>query len=225
MSALNESHIRILSYMEQVFWETGFVPTNEKIAEDLKIPLNKLVRSYDNPDFKQAAAARGLDLEPDKSSKALEPRQVLLANMMMNILDKQTLREKLKQIGVSPQTYQAWRRQPAFQNYLKKRAEQIFNDSDTEAYLGLAKAVQSGDLNAIKFHMEVRGVYNPRVQVDINIEQVLVRVVDIVAKFVEPSVLEQIGNELDSVLGSNNASPFEIPQTSSAFPDIGEIDI
>ena len=220
---LTEEHVKVLSYVEQMFWETGYVPTNEKASRDLSIPMNRIGNMYKNNEFKAAAMSRGIDIAPDDSAKVLEPRQLLLANMLMNTLDKKSLREKLGQIGVSPQQYQAWRRQPAFQKYLQTRAEAVFKDSDTEAYLGLAKAVQAGDLNAIKFHMEVRGTYNPRIQVDVNIEQVLVRIVDVVSQHVSPEVMEAIGNDLDAVLGGANMPALE-PAKKKPI-DIGGIDI
>lgn len=224
--ALTNEQLRVLAYIEQVFWETGYVPTNEKIANDLAINKTVVNRYYENPDFRAAAIARGVDIDPDKSTRALDPKQVLAANLMMNTLDKKNMREKLKMIGVTPQQFAAWKRQVPFQEYLKKRAEAVFDSSDPDAYLGLAKAVEAGDLNAIKFHFEMRGIYNPRLQIDVNVEHVLVRVVDIVSQHVTPEVLEKIADELEGVMGGQISAPSvtQIKNGKKPLP-MGVIDI
>lgn len=223
--ALTNEQLKVLAYIEQVFWETGYVPSNEKIAHDLCMNKTAVQRYYENPDFRAAAIARGVDIDPDKSTRALEPKQILAANLMMNTLDKKNMREKLKMIGVTPQQFAAWKRQVPFQEYLKKRAEAVFHSSDPDAYLALAKAVESGDLNAVKLHFEMRGIYNPRLQVDVNIEGILVRVVDIVSKYVSPEVLDKIADEFEGIMGPGMQALPQAVQAHSPKRDKVVIDI
>ncbi len=74
-----------------------------------------------------------------------------------------------------------------------------------DANVGLVKAVESGDLTAIKFQMELTGRYNPRIDVNVNVEGLLARVVDIVARHVTPEVMEAIANELEGVVDPSAA--------------------
>jgi hypothetical protein len=210
---LNKTELSVLNYCEQLFWETGLTPTYEKVSEDLGIEKDVVSRVFKNEKFKSQLMLRGVDMAPEVSKKILTPQQLLLANMLLNLHDKRTVREKLAEVQVSSQQYHAWMRQPQFVEFLRKRGEALFKGSDWEAFKGLSKAVSSGDVNALKLFFEMRGIYNPRLQIDVNIEAVLVRVVEIVSKHVpNQQVLEAIANELESVVPYNPVGGLELTQ-------------
>ena len=193
----------MLAFMEQIFWEEGSLPTDEVIAQNLgyeKVVIAS-VRKRDN--FKAALKKRGIEadmVDLPVGSRALNPMQIGLANIILNTHDKRTMREKLKTVNVSMQQFQAWLRQPAFRQYLQKRTEAMFEGADTIAYQNLIDAVSAGDLSAIKLFFEMRGIYNPKVQVSINVEAVIVNVVEIVSKYVTPETLHLIAGELEQVM-------------------------
>lgn len=207
--ALTDLELKIATFVEQSFWENGALPTEERIAETCGTSTSKVKSCWKNASFRQALVARGVDLDPEKSDNLLTPGQVLLANMLLNTHDTRSVREKLELINVSSQQYHAWLRQPAFSNYLRVRAEEMFKSSDFQAYNALSKTVESGDVQALKLFFEMRGIYNPRLQVDVNIEQVVVRIVEIVAKHVgDPEILTAIANDIESLdLGMTKALP------------------
>lgn len=202
---LTDTEVRIVSLVDQRFWETGGLVTNDKIATDLKISENLVKNAWKKSDFRQALVARGVDLTPESSKDLLTPTQILLANLLLNIGDKRSVREKCELAGISMQQYTAWLRQPAFAGYLRKRAESAFSSADFQAYTSLVNLVEEGDFNGLKLFFEMRGIYNPKMQVDVNIELVVVKVIEIVAKHVtDPQVLEAIANEIATVdIGSN----------------------
>ncbi len=194
---LVDREVKIISFIEQTFWETGFIPSNEVVAEHTGYALSTVESCYRKRLFRQALAARGIDLEPGKSTKALTPQQIMLANVLLNIADKRSTREKLASLEVSSQQLNVWLRQPAFSDYLRKRAEEHFKASDYKAYLSLINAVEAGDQNATKFFFEMRGIYRPSVDVHVNVEAVVMRVVEVVAKHVrDPAILASIATEL-----------------------------
>lgn len=202
---------RILNYCEQIFWETGLVPTPERISDELSIRREVVQRAFRKDSFKASLATRGIDLTPEISGKVLDPRQILLANLLLNLHDRRSIREKLALVNVSTQQYNAWMRQPQFIEFLRKRGEAIFKGNDHEAYIALTKAVSRGDVNALKLFFEMRGIYNPRLSIDVNIEAVMLRVVEVIAKRVNsPEILEQIAEDLETVMiesGARTASP------------------
>jgi len=202
---------RILNYCEQVFWETGLVPTPEKVADELSFNLGFVQSVFRKDAFKSSLATRGIDVTPEISGKVLDPRQILLANLLLNLHDRRSIREKLQLVNVSTQQYNAWMRQPQFIEFLRKRGEAIFKGNDHEAYIALTKAVSRGDVNALKLFFEMRGIYNPRLSIDVNIEAVMLRVVEIIAKRVNnPELLELIAEDLETVMvesGARTSSP------------------
>lgn len=236
--------LAILRYCEQVFWETGLVPSQDRLIEDLtpifmngwedvdrgyiigtlnqEWNLNRkaepktvelhaqakavaetkkwVSKAFKNEAFLNALRSKGLDLTPVKAKKTLTAAQLALSNMLLNNMDKRSVREKLAQLNVTQQQYNAWLRDPVYQEHLRRRGEALLGSSDYIAYKNLVAAVESKDLNAIKLFMEVRGIYNPRLQIDINIEVVITRILDIVSRHVEPAKLQLIAAELDGVM-------------------------
>lgn len=209
---LDERQVKVLSYIEQLFWETGYLPTNEVVAERLREKPEYVQECYKNETFRTALLARGIDFAPDKSNGVLQPRQIMLANMLLNAHDKKSVREKLELAGVTSQQYHAWMRQPAFSGYLRKRAEEVFKSSDYDAYLGITKAAATGDVNALKFFFELRGIYSPKVQLDVNIEGVLAQVVEVIQMHVkDPQILLAIATDLESLLISTGVRRASTP--------------
>lgn len=195
---LSEQQSRVVAFIEQAFYTYGGLPTNDQISESLGITAGTVARYWQNESFRQALLIKGIDLSPEASKGLLTPIQLHVANMMLNMHDKRSPREKLKEAEVTSQQYHVWLRQPAFQSYLRRRAEELFKASDSEAYLSLIETVRGGDTNAIKLFFEMRGVYTPRAQLDVNVESVMVRVIEIVAKHVQnPEIMQRIADEIE----------------------------
>lgn len=200
---LTDSEVKIISYIEQKFWETGNIATDEVVSLHTNSPLAHVRKCWKNPVFREALQARGINFSQDEDVAVLTPVQLMLANMLLNSHDKTSIRQKLQVLNVSSQQYHGWMRQPAFQSYIRKRAEEQFKSADPDAYMGLVKAVQQGDLRAIQLFFEMRGIYNPKVEVNVNIEVVLTKVVEIISRHVkDESTLNAIAVEFDSLMAS-----------------------
>ncbi len=130
---------------------------------------------------------------------SLTPTQLQLANMLMNALDSKSVREKLNICDVTPMQYERWIRQPAFQSYLRKRAEEVFKGADHRAYLALLAAVDRGDLKAIQLFFEMRGIYNPKLDVKFSIDGMLNQVIEAVGRHVSPEQMELIAQDIEAL--------------------------
>lgn len=204
MSLSNEM-IDVLTFIEQIWWENNqTVPTDEKIAEATGVGLQTVKNYWKNSDFRAALNVRGVSFANELSAgKALTYAQLQVANMLMNIMDKRSLREKLQTAqlpGVTPAQVGAWMRQPAFQEHLRRRAQDLYEGADVSANIALVKAIDSGDLKAVQLFMEMTGRYTPRSTVDVNIHAVLARVVEIVSMHVrDPAILEAIAVDMEAL--------------------------
>lgn len=198
---LDDDQRAAVDFIEQTFWETGGMPTCDKVEAVTGVRSKRVEKWLKDSDlFRKALIARGVDLQPDVSDAQLSTAQLMCANLLMNTHDKRTEREKLAFLGISSQQYHAWLRQPAFANYLRTRAESLFSASDHKAYNALLQNVEEGDLNAVKLHFEMRGKYRNQLDVNINIETVVVQLVEIVAKHVkDPELLQAIALDVESL--------------------------
>ena len=201
--SLNDSELSILAYVEQVYWETGRIPTQDAVVEGLdpfsSTKTKKRVKAcWEKQRFQDALKKRGLEFKED--SKLLTPTQLLLVNMLLNVEDKKSLRQKLDVLGVTMSQYQTWLRDPAFHKYLVMRTEQLFENSDHEAYKSLVQSVVRGDVSAMKLFFEMRGIYSPRLDININVETIVYRLVEIVGKHVrDPELLRAIANDVEQL--------------------------
>lgn len=215
---------------DQLFWEHGHLPTVEKVAEKTGIRQATIEKYWKKDSFRNALIARGLDLDQNRAAGLLSIEQLNLANMLLNSHDTRSVREKLKEAGVTSQKYHAWLRTPAFRDYLAMRGEQLFKSVDHEAYESLIGAVRGGDTRAIQLFFEMRGIYNPKMQIDINVNALLVSIVEVVSRHVrDPQTLQAIANDLESLNvgqagGRSIPAPIiEVPATELSFRGDGMI--
>lgn len=205
--SLSRSMVEVLTWMEQVFWEDGKVPTNEAIAEAINVRVETIRTYWEHEEFRIAAAARGIDSNNvlAVNPRALTMEQLLVANLLLNVHDRRSMREKLKDgaissLNISPQKVAAWMRQPAFQDHLRKRALETFKGAEPLAYRELVRAIESGDMKAVQLYFEMTGIYNPRLQVDVNINVVISRVVEIIQRHVQdPVILAAIAEDVEAL--------------------------
>ena len=203
----SNEQIDVICAFEQTYWQTGRLPTNERVSELTGVTVKSIEGYFKLEHFRKALLTRGLDLNPSRSEALLTLQQLELANRLLNVHDTRSVREKLQDVGVTSQQYNSWLKKPAFSGYLAQRAKDMFEASDHEAYQALVGAVRSGDMRAITLFFEMRNIYNPKMQIDINIDVVLVRVVEIIARHVrDPQTLQAIADELDMLeIGTGTA--------------------
>lgn len=212
--ALTKLEVSILSYTEQVFWETGSLPTPEAVANELPCRVVSVREAFKNEAFQLQLASRGIDpsnlVVPGKAltlSKALSPQQIVCANVMLNLHDKRSQREKLAFLNISSQQFHAWLRNPTFQQYMNKRAEQLLSSSDWQAYRSLISNVTAGDYKSLELFFRMRGIYTPNVTVNFNIEVILQKTVEVIARYVkDPATIQAIAAELENIVDAEEVA-------------------
>lgn len=181
--------VRFINLCDQLYFTHGYFPNDQKLALEFGAPVDEVREMLALPVVKEGIAARGIDVQltPDRTNSHLQhlsSQQILVANAVLNLHDKRSMRQKLDQYGVSTQKFGQWKTNPYFSEYLRSRAELLFEAADSDAKLGLLQLVQSNDLQAIKLYMEIQGIYNPKVTHEVNIPQVITSLVEIVQKHV-----------------------------------------
>lgn len=196
--------LKISAAIQQLFWSEGSIPSVEKVTETLNgaYPVELVQDYFSSQDFQDKLERLGL--KEDSVSGLLTPEQLLVANAELNFLDRRSIRQKLDEINkatgldIKTSRYQAWTRDPVYRNYVASRVEDLFKNVDVEAYKTLIKAVQGGDLKAVEMLFTMKGKYSKTINVNLNVEQVLVKVIEIVARHVDdPEVLENIAGEIE----------------------------
>lgn len=100
-----------------------------------------------------------LDDKPDWTDSILEPMQLVVANAMLDLVDTRSQKKKLQDLGISTAKFNIWIKDPKFQAYLKKRAEDMLGENQHEAHLSLLDKVRMGDIKALELYYEMTGQY------------------------------------------------------------------
>lgn len=222
--AVSEQAVRGLAYIEQVFWETQSIPSQEKISDVIGVSSATVSKWFKDEGFRNALIKRGVVLHEEGAEQVLTFQQLDAIARVMNVMDKASMREKLEEAGVTTQQWNGWMRDAKFSAYLKKRAEVQFAGADTTAYMSILKQMENGSLPATQLFLEMRGIYNPKIQVEVNVDVVLTRVVEIISKHVtDPTTLALIANEIEGIdgvrsVGSPELPPVEVRATSPTTP-------
>lgn len=221
---LSEKAIEVICFIEQMFWTNGAIPTQEVISERLGVAKPTLKKYFEDEKFRSALLARGVELNEGKNPGLLNVYQLTLANSLLNLHDKRSVREKLKELGITSQQYNSWCRDPAFRDYLTRRAEDLFQGRDHEVYTALLNNAVGGDGKAIQLFFEMRGIYNPKLQVEVNLDQILVQVIEIIARHVtDPGILAAIADDmerLDTGSARRGAQAMPAIEAHSSIPEV-----
>lgn len=138
-----------------------------------------------------------LGIEVNTRATGLTTEQMGLITHFTNFTDGKNIRQKLKDLGISWSKYQAWRSQPVFSRYYEQLMGDSINDALPFAKQQIAAKMGSGDLNAIKFGMELTGEYDPRGQNQIDARALLALVLEIIEEEIKDSeVLSNIATKL-----------------------------
>ena len=191
-----------LTYTETQYWENGTPPTPENLAQHFDIPLSEAKRLIKE-------ISEDLDKRGIAPAQDLTAQQMLVANVMLTT-DRKSEAKRLNDLNelfkqrnmptVSMQKWNAWKRTPAMQNYIRTRAREQFKADDYKFYQSILRGVEEGDLGHTKLYGEVSGLYNPRLQIDVNIPGLINTLFEILSKHLPPEQLEVIGLELEKSL-------------------------
>lgn len=157
-------------------------------------------------------------LKPAKWAKAegvLTPIQYIVANTMMDLVDTRSYKKKLQDLGISTSTYQTWLQQPAYQEYVKQRAEDMLGENHHEALIAVIDKMRMGDMKAASIYLEMVGRFTPASstnnggassgQID-NLKQIIVSIVEIINDEVDTETAVLISERIKSLIGAQNTA-------------------
>lgn len=208
---------QVINFIEQVYWKTGLVPSHGKIAEHFHGTEKDVEALFADEEKKvvERLSNKGIDANPERSDEVLTTQQMVVINVMLT-MDGRTERSKLKEMNekvfepaglpkVSPQKWAAWKRQPAIAAYIRERVTETFKHDDYKFNIGLMNKVEQGDVSALKFYAELTGLYNPKLEVTMNVPEVVGVLFEIISKYVtDPEVLSQIGEDLQGAIDTTS---------------------
>ena len=120
---LTKNQYQLALYLEQKFYRTGAFPSYEAIrTEGIELDESEYWEAWANPKFLTLLRARGIPehlISPSSGfdGKILSEKQLQVANVLMDTLDKRSRLKKLTELGVSTQEYNRRLKDPVYRQY------------------------------------------------------------------------------------------------------------
>jgi len=206
---MTDGQLEFCTFVEQVFLQKGELPNFEVIQNALGLTRRETINLWNSSTVKGYLRDKGIDFARI-NGEVLSPIQLLAINQILDYNDTRPDHRKLKDLGISLRTYQAWKADPAFLNYLKTRVDRIVGENTDEIDRALFDAARSGDMQAIKFINEFTGRYRGTSSNAIDVQTVIIKITEILTRHLatdHPSVLEAIGRELQLLSTQGVAAP------------------
>jgi len=201
--ALSEQEWDVLNLVEQFYFLDGSVPTAQKVSEQLGRPLATVERLLSSKVMVEGLAARGIRI--DKAPDLFSADQLAALALFFDTKDGRSLKKKFNDIGVTTQQWEAWKKEPTFSAYMRRRAEDALSANLAETEVALMDSAHRGDISAIKLHLEMAGRWSSKTVGELNVEFLLMKILEAVQKHVSnPDTIEAIANELIALSPTTN---------------------
>jgi hypothetical protein len=155
--------------------------TNVGVKARSGLSENRVSLILSAPEFRTACTVRGLSLG---GSTGLSAEQDYALQIILDTTDGLTVGRKLKKAGISNSKWQAWLKNPLVAAHYSRVSEGLLNDS-TPAILQLVAKANEGDLQAIKFMLEVNGRHNPAKSAQIDVLSALNQIMEVIFRNVD----------------------------------------
>jgi len=179
-------NIEILSYGQALKNEIydaqtvyGLWPTDpaELWRADYRPSVTAIQQYQSTPEYRSGMAERGVEVDSHVSE--LTQEQLACISVITDYTDRRGITSKLKALGINSSKYRGWLKQKPFNDAIRAIAGRGLDEAIPLAEVAIAEKAANGDLNAIKFLMEVTGRYNPAQQQAIDAQELIAIMVDV----------------------------------------------
>jgi hypothetical protein len=209
--AINLEQLKAVNWIEEWWLRKHEFPPVGALKNFL--PDFDLEEALKNEVFLASLDNRGIKLpRADQSEHSLTNEQLAAIALMSNFRDPRSPSAKLRSIGVTWTKWHGWMRDKHFKEYLQDLCAVNFNDSMDVAQRGILSSVEKGNIDAVKFYLEVTGRYTPQSQELANVKLVLSKLLETIQIHVkDPNVLRSIASDFERVIqGGDPTQPKEL---------------
>lgn len=198
----------VIDFIEAFHTATGEFPGRSEIRNTIVLATPEdepratpqaIDELLEDQDFIKSLDERGINAPWTLNSNAvgLTREQLAVAATLNNIKDRRSDSKKLADLGISARKFAGWMHDKKFSNYMKISANNLLENMEAEAHLGLLRSLQNNNTQAQKLYFEMTGRYNPAYESGVNMQVLMTRFIEIIQKHVhEPEQLQAIAADL-----------------------------
>lgn len=191
----------LLTFIEVYYYENKRLPDVHVLHEHFRNHPERpnFLKGWNSTLDSVADALQNRGIKPYNTvENYIDPKFAWAVSLIVNHLDKRTIPAKLKEAGLTTKEWQSLLRRKRHFDYFQTRLDEVFdNDVKNDAKLALARSIQNGDLQAIKYYNELKNIYRPETQSAVQmVSIVLTAVMEILAQHVSSEVINRVAAEI-----------------------------
>ena len=199
----NPFRVDVLTFIEVYYYETKKLPDFHVLHEHFRDHPERpnFLRGWATVLDSIADSLQNRGIKPyNTTDNYIDPKFAWAVSLVVNHLDKRTIPAKLKEAGLTTKEWQAFMRRKRHFDYFQSRLDEVFTqDVKNDAKIALARSIQNGDLQAIKYYNELQNIYRPETQSAIQmVSIVLTAVMEILAQHVSSDIINRVAAEIRS---------------------------
>lgn len=209
---------RLIDFIEVYHTVTGEFPGRSQIndtiilADDFIDQLNPrdVDELLEDSDFNKSLDERGIIAPWSmlRDATGLTREQIAVAAILNNPKDRRSDSKKLEHLGISSRKYAGWIHDKHYAAYLKKSANNLLENMEADAHMGLLRQVSAGNIGASKLYFEMTGRWNPAHESELNVQVLMTRFIEIIQTHVhDPETLIAIAADLQLAAVETGAKP------------------
>lgn len=193
----------VVNFIEQYWLEFEEFPRGVDIEDNLPgVSVEKLMQ---NASFRKMLTRRGISipyhyLVPDDEEappKLFSTEQIAALNSLTNYADTRSRNSKLKELGLTGELWNSWMRDKDFAAAFERISQRNYKLGKYAAREGLTRALERGDVNAIKYFNELHG----EAPIQQNVQLMLSRLIEVMQLHIkDSSTLHAIERDFRSVM-------------------------
>lgn len=214
----------IITFCEEFWRANKFFPSIQEIVKGVDQPETQVNIWLNDEVTKKHLDARGINPRKrqltnkekegplrQRGVNRLSDRQLAAIVTILNPADNRVPEQKLKSLGISVATYNGWKKNEHFVNFMAQQAEELYGEYMPEIANSLITNAVNGDFKSQKFLYEVTGRYRPAEnnQEIADVKFLIIRLIEVIQKHVkDPLVIQAIAEEVKQItnpsLGQQN---------------------
>lgn len=215
--------------IELHFQRHSAVPTADKLAEQLEIPIEQIEAAFDDDEFINILKSSYLYEYYNSAPGDLSLAQLSALHVFANQHDRRTPTQKFKALRITSQQFNRWMQDPVFSRTLNSRVQATFKDQGFRVFQSLLESAASGDFNSTKLYMEMNGHYTPSsrqtsTNVSVSVKSVDL-LIEVILRVLGPlpdgqQLISQITNGFEEVLTTGSLTAPIQQQLPPAAPSL-----
>jgi len=198
---MSTQYLKIVNWAEQFYAQRKRFPPVESFLSywpglDVDDFLN-------HPAVKKSFHNRGMKTAFNRGPQDLSDEQVAAVLTIANYDDRRSIPRKLSSLGIPVTRWNGWKRDQHFREFLHSQLVDNVEGSLDRAFEGLLRAVDKGEVTAIKYYMELTG--RAPSEKEQNFKLAVSRIVESLTRHVkDPETIKRIGQDFEMIMAGKD---------------------